>query len=219
MVTLSSSVGAIVVGASPIEGAPTGSQVDLVNRMMAVLPTGWFPDTAPVLSGVLNGVASIWASLYAMLQFVITQARIATATGVVLDMVAVDFFGTSLTRAGMSDTSFRSAILRRILRQGGVRAGMIAELAALTSNTPTLIESERPADTGVLGGGNVGIGYAGGGTGYSSAQASSGAGYWGTRVPMQSFIQIAAGTAAASDVYAAVSDMKPAGSDVWVHLA
>lgn len=196
-----------------------GSQADFVARMMAVLPTGWFPDTTPVLSGLLNGIASISASLYAMLEFVRTEARINTATGVVLDMVAVDFFGSTFTRGGRTDSSFRAAILRRILRQGGIRAGMISELEVLTANTPVVVESERPADTGVLGGSAVGIGYAGGGTGYSANRTNAGAGYWGTRTPMQSFIQIAAGSASSSDVFATVADMKPAGADVWVHVS
>ncbi|MDR3538816.1 MAG: hypothetical protein P4L71_20135 [Acetobacteraceae bacterium] len=219
MVTLSSATGAFVVGASPIEEPETGSQADFVNRMLSVLPGTWFPDSSPVLVGVLSGIANIWASLYALLQWVIAQARISTATGVTLDMVAVDFFGSTLTRGGMTDTAFRSAILAGILRQGGIRAGMIAQLTSLTGTAPVIIESERPADTGVLGGSNVGIGYAGGGTGYSTSQATAGVGYWGTRDPEQVFIRVTPGSATSAEVFSTIKTMQAAGSVVWVNNA
>lgn len=205
MVKLASDTDEFVVGASPIPMAATGSQADFVNRMMAVLPAKWFPDTAPVLTGVLSGIASVWAALYALLAFVRQQARIGTASGVFLDMVAQDFFGTALERGGLSDASFRVAILRRILRQGGTRAGLIAELAALTGAAPTLIEGARAEDCGAWGGGPVAIGY-------------GAAGAWGTLQPMQVFLTVAPGSAAASDITDTATDMAPCGATVGLRI-
>ncbi len=205
MVKLASDADEFIAGASPLEKAETGSPADFVNRMMTVLPARWFPDTAPVLTGVLSGIASVWAALYALLMFVRQQARIGTASGVFLDMVARDFFGTALERGGLSDASFRVAILRRILRQGGTRAGLSAELTALTGTAPTLIEGARPADCGTWNGGLVAIGY-------------DQAGTWGTLQPMQVFVTTAAGTAASSDITATATDMAPCGATVGLRI-
>ena len=196
----------------------TGDQSDFSARLLAVLPARWFPDTAPVLDGLLAGLANAWAYLYALLQFVVLQARIATATGVFLDMISADFFGTSLPRGAMNDASFRAAILPRILRQNGTRQGMAAGMLALTGSAPAIIEPFRPSDCGALGGGPVLIGYAGGGTGYSTTQTSAGAGRWGTRRAAQVFIAAGASTPSAADIYATADVIAPAGVETWVQI-
>jgi hypothetical protein len=185
--------------------APVGSQDDFVTRLASVLPARWFSDNSPVLTSVLCGLASAWASLYALLQFVIVESRLATATGVFLDMVSADYFGVALPRAGLGDASFRLAIMRRLLRQGGTRAGMASELAALTGTMPTLFEGWRPADTGGLNGGTIAIGY-------------GAAGLWGSLAAMQVFIRTPSGGASSSDITATAHDMAPAGAGVWIAI-
>ena len=76
----------------------TGDQQDMLARLRAVLPTRWFPDSAPVLDGLLSGLASGWSWAYQQLQYVKAQTRIATATDVWLDIIAHDFFGNRLVR-------------------------------------------------------------------------------------------------------------------------
>jgi hypothetical protein len=105
----------------------TGDQQDMLTRLRTVLPTRWFPDHAPVLDGLLNGLASGWGWAYQLLQYVKAQTRIATATDVWLDIVAHDFFGSRLSRRpGQSDTAFRSRIQREIFRERGTRGAIVS---------------------------------------------------------------------------------------------
>ena len=190
----------------------TGSADDVASRLSAVLPPSWFPAAAaPVLTALLEAAGYVGALVYSIVAFASLQLRIATASGGWLDMICFDFLARTLTRGGMSDASFAAAIKRRILRQGGTRAGIAAELQSLTGNAPTIIEGFNPGDCGAFCGGPVPIGYAGGGTGYSTTQATAGAGYWGTR-------RAAQGSAAASDIYATVADMTAAGVAGWVAI-
>ena len=76
----------------------TGDQQDMIARLRAVLPTRWFPDSAPVLDGLLSGLASGWSWAYQQLLYVKAQTRIATATDVWLDIIANDYFGGRLAR-------------------------------------------------------------------------------------------------------------------------
>ena len=100
----------------------TGDRADMVARLRAVLPPRWFSDTAPVLEGVLAGIAEIWARMYALLEAVRRQTRIATAEATFLDMISADLFGLRLRRrGGEGDFAFRVRILREILREHPAR--------------------------------------------------------------------------------------------------
>ena len=129
-----------------------GDQQDMLRRIKAVLPARWFADTSPVLDGVLSGLAAGWAWLYGLLAFVMAQTRIATATGVWLDMIARDCFGTRLSRRGaQSDDAFRTRIQRELLRERGTRGAISAVLQDLTGRPPVIFEPARAADTGAYG--------------------------------------------------------------------
>lgn len=130
--------------------APTvGTQTDIVSRLKAVLPTGWFPDDTPVLDGVLNGVAAVWTALMQTLSYVQLQTRVATATDTFLDLVAQDFFGANLTRAmGEPDTSLRDRIQRNLLQPQATRGALSNVLQNLTGRTPRIFEPARLQDTG-----------------------------------------------------------------------
>jgi hypothetical protein len=70
--------------------SPTaGTQPDVVARLTSVLPNRWFPDSTPVLDGLLNGLAAAWANLIGLLGYTQLQTRIATATDIFLDLVAL----------------------------------------------------------------------------------------------------------------------------------
>jgi len=125
-----------------------GDQADMLSRLRAVLPARWFPDTAPVLDAVLSGVAVVWATVYAQLQFVRAQTRIVTVIGTFLDMVATDFFGTHLRRQeGQSDDSLRRTIDMEMLRERATRSALQGVLQDLTGHVPVIFEPARPADT------------------------------------------------------------------------
>lgn len=151
-----------------------GDQQDMVGRLRAVLPARWFADETPVLDGLLNGLAAVWAWAYELLSFVIAQTRIGTATGVWLDMIARDCFGTRLLRlAGQSDNAFRNRIQRELLRPRATRAALVAVLSDLTGRAPVIFEPARPADTGA----------------WALASGYGAAGAWGSlMLPYQCFV-------------------------------
>jgi hypothetical protein len=158
----------------------TGDQTDMLARLRTVLPARWFPDDAPVLVGLLSGLASSWSWAYQQLQYVKAQTRIATATDIWLDIIACDFFGNRLVRrVPQSDDAFRSRIRRELFRERGTRGAIVSVLQDLTGRVPVVFEPARPTDTG----GYTSLNGAGGGIGYCSAGA------WGSlALPFQCFI-------------------------------
>ncbi len=163
-----------------------GDQVDIAGRLRSVLPSRWFGDTTPVLDTLLNAIAAGWAYSYQFLQYTRTQARLGTASGVWLDLIARDFFGNVLSRApGETDDVFRLVVRRDILRPLGTRAALTAAVADLTGRPPIIFEPRNTRDTG---------GYAqldpsgmvpGGGIGYCTG------GGWGSlALPFQFFVTV-----------------------------
>ncbi len=129
----------------------TGDQQDMLSRLKAVLPAGWFSDTTPILDGLLTGLAWAWAWSYNLLQYVKSQTRIATTTNVWLDIIAQDFFGAQLVRKGQSDAAFRNRIQLELMRHRATRGALIATLQDLTGRTPAVFEPARATDTGGYG--------------------------------------------------------------------
>lgn len=217
-----------------------GDQADMLGRMRAVLPARWFPDTTPVLNAVLSGIASVWASAYA-LQFVRAQTRIATASGPFLDMVALDFFGAALTRrCGQDDNSLRQAIGRELLRERATRPALQSALEDLTGRTPVIFEPSRPADTrawgaacgwGVSGGwGSLAMpfqclvvayrpaaGAVSSVVGYYAGQGWAGGGYGVGAAEYMSGNSIGS-VVTDADIYAAIARTMPAGTIAWVNI-
>lgn len=158
----------------------TGDQADFLRRLRTVLPARWFPDVAPVLDSLLSGLASGWTVIYGSLQFVRAQTRIATASGVWLDIIGRDFFGLSLSRRpDEGDASYRRRIQLELFRERGTRAAVTSVLSDLTGRSPVIFEPARTTDTGGYG---------------SAAAAATGlsygvAGGWGSlQLPFQSFV-------------------------------
>jgi hypothetical protein len=166
-----------------------GDQSDFLWRLKATLPP-WFGElsSAPVLSGILEGLAWAHAQCWSWWTYVRAQGRIATATGVNLDEIALDFLGYHIARdTGETDDHFRARLKREILRPKGTRAALLQLVQDLTGYPGQLVEPWNPQDCG---------GYAslaasgGGGVGYGSLITStSGAGAWGTlSLPYQCFL-------------------------------
>jgi hypothetical protein len=143
----------------------TGDTADMVARIKSVLPPTWFPDSgSPVLDGLINGLASGLAQSYALLAYVKQQSRIATASGVWLDIIAGDFFpGFIVRRTAESDTSLRNRINLEMFRRKGTRPAMVQTLTDLTGRAPVIFEPNNTGDTGGYGtGGTMGYGVSGG---------------------------------------------------------
>jgi hypothetical protein len=127
----------------------TGDVADMLARLKMVLPARWFASSTPVLDALLTGLASAWSGLYGTLQFVQAQTRIATASGIFLDMAAADYAGVALTRrAGEADAAYSLRIRRSLLLPRATRAGVIATLTALTGRAPVVFEPRNATDTG-----------------------------------------------------------------------
>jgi hypothetical protein len=159
-----------------------GDMQDMLARLKATLPARWFPDATPLLDAMLAGLAASWAWLYELLAFTRAQTRIATATGVWLDVIAQDFFGSSLLRApGQGDDAYRARIGRALLREHGTRGAIVAVLTDLTGRAPAVFEPGRVSDTGSWGGRGPGQG--------ACAFGYGAAGGWGSlALPFQCFV-------------------------------
>ena len=209
--------------------------LDIISRLKATLPARWFADDTPGLDAVMAGMASAWGTIQAQLHQARVQARLMTATGGFLDLIAGDFFGAGFRRRlGQGDAAYRQAIARELVRERATRAALSGVLSDLTGNVPKIFEPARVADTGAYGHA-LGYGVAGG---------------WGSfALPFQSFVTIARPTGggipglpgwrgpfgwgvagswgdlgelesqvADADIYAAAAAVVPAASIAWVRI-
>lgn len=150
----------------------TGDVNDLLARLRGLLPP-WFPasGSAPVLDGVLTGIAAVMANAYALAAYAKNQIRIATASDAFLDLMAWDYYGAFLKRyPDDTDVSFRARILKFLLMPRLTRAGIIAMLTALTGRKPGVLALWNPQDCGSWDGATIGWDVAG---------------CWGTPLPNQ----------------------------------
>jgi hypothetical protein len=217
----------------------TGDQQDMLARLQALLPRGWFGDAPPILTALLNGFAAILANVYAVLSYARLQLRIATATDGWLDIISADFFGTTLPRkTGESDTAFRNRITVNLFRERATRKAVVQVLTTLTGRAPLIIEPMRPADTGGYG---IACGYGVAGAygslvhqyqAFVTAYRPRGigipniAGYGGSssgysiasrgEYASMSMVQQSVSDA---DIYAAVASVIPAGTIVWMRIS
>ena len=222
----------------------TGDQDDMLARLQAVLPSRWFADRSPVLEGLLAGLAWAGQWLYEQIAFTRAQTRIATATGVWLDIIAWDFFGRRLARRnGQSDDALRRRIGLELLRERGTRAAVISVLEDLTGRPPAVFEPARTSDTGGYGGlqgggGGLGYGVAGGwgslalpfqcfvvayrpqGAGIANVAGwGTNAGGYGSGSAEYATLSMIQGQVTDSDINAAVSTVLPATGIAWLQIS
>ena len=214
-----------------------GDAQDMLARLRAVLPSRWHGEAPVVLEAVLAGLADAWVWLHAMLATVRAQARIATAGGAMLDVIAGDFFGPRIRRGrAQGDASFRAAILRELLRERATRPALRAALFDLTGREPAIFEPRRPADTGAWG---IACGYgAGGGWGslalpyqfFVTARRPQGSGIarlngwgqggggWGVGGIAWASLAMIEGQVTDADIHAAAAAVLPAGGVAWLRI-
>jgi len=151
-----------------------GDTQDMLARLKATLPKSWFPDSTPILDGLLSGLAQLWSHLYGQLGFTRLQTRIATATGGFLNAISKDFLGSLLPRRlSEPDAAYRVRIQSELVRERNTRAAVVSVLTDLTGRVPLVFEPSRPADTG----------------GYHIASGYGLAGGWGSlALPYQCFV-------------------------------
>jgi hypothetical protein len=135
----------------------TGDRQDFVERLKLVLPGRWFAGFTPILDAVVTGLGSAWSGVFSSLSFVTAQTRIATASGVFLDIAAQDYLGGALPRrAGEADTAYSARIRANLLSPRATRTDLIAALTSLTGQAPVVFEPLNASDTG---GYNLNMGY------------------------------------------------------------
>ena len=137
-----------------------GDALDLRHRLRALLPARWFADVAPNLDALLGAMGVPWSWLYASIGNVELQARLSTATGQWLDMIARDFFGSAVPRLdNEGDGSYRARIKNRLFQPSGSREAVSRVVEYLTGSEPWIFEPRNTADTGGYGHtGDAGVG-------------------------------------------------------------
>ncbi|MCO4875785.1 hypothetical protein VOI32_15590 [Paraburkholderia caribensis] len=216
----------------------TGDQRDMLGRMQALLPSGWFGDAPPVLTALLNGFAAILANVYTVLMYAKAQLRIATATDGVLDLISADFFGPNLPRkTSESDTAFRNRITINLFRERATRKAVVDVLTMLTGRAPLIIEPSRPDDTGGYG---IACGYGvagaygslllpyqafitayrpiGTGIPYVAGYGSSPSGYSIASRGEYASLSMVQESVSDADIYSAIDSVMPAGTIAWTRI-
>jgi hypothetical protein len=219
-----------------------GDDEDMLGRIKSVLPGRWFGDSTPVLDTILAGPAWLWSSCHTSISFAKLQLRLTTASEAWLEALSFGYFGTRVQRrAKESDDSFRSRLLKELLRERGTRAAVVTALTDLTTRVPVIFEPVHTGDTG--------------GWGSSSGLRASGlcygsAGGWGNLChPFQVFVtafrpvanggpvgvgwghggynfgysaytdlEAIRGRVTDRDICRAVSDVLPVGTTAWVRI-
>jgi hypothetical protein len=210
-----------------------GDASNMASRMHAMLPEGWFGDVTPVLQSVLQAVGAGLSAFWMLLQSVITQTRIATATGSFLDQISQDFFGSGLPRyVDEVDDAFRTRITEALLRPRSTRAALREALYQMTGRLPRVFEPARTTDTGGYAIGGIGYG-AGGGWGslalpyqffLTAYRPLVGgipelAGYSGPGVPVYGSLAMEVSGIPDSVIEAAVPPLLPAATIAWMNIS
>jgi hypothetical protein len=216
-----------------------GDASDFRGRLKSVLPARWFSDDTPILDAVLSGLAAAWSGLYTLLNNVASQARIATASGIFLDICSVDYFGAALPRrAGESDTVFSLRLRANLLAPRATRAALAGALTSVTGRAPEIFEPLNATDTGGYNSGTLGYGAAGGYgcrllpfqffvTAYrpNATPVSNAGGYgegpggYGAAPMFYADLAELPGGLSDADIFAAAASVLPAASIAWINLS
>ncbi len=216
-----------------------GDTSDMLARLKQVLPGRWFSDSAsPVLDALLGGLASSWSGLYGLLGQVKGLARLATASGVFLDIAAQDFFGGNLPRrVGEADAAYSARLRANLVAPRATRVGLAQALQTLTGRIPKIFE---PLNAGDTGGYNVNLGYNAMG-GYGSMNLpyqffvtayrpndlpisnaggyNEGPGGYGAGLLAYATTEEFAGNIGDDEIYASIAAVIPVACIAWTHIS
>lgn len=222
----------------------TGDTLDILARVKRLIPFRWFQWAAPLRDAIIGGLSDCAANGYSFILYARQQSRLATATGIWLDILCYDFLRRHLLRRGTNDTVFRNVIQATILQERVTRFGMSQALTKLLNVQPFIFE---PWNTGDAGGWNTpqfAYGMSGGWgslqypaqvfikvsraglaatgvptvTGWYRGQGSIGPGGYG-----QGSIEYVSGATSQigvtdADIYAMVANTKPTGVTCWIQI-
>jgi hypothetical protein len=206
----------------------------MAGRIRAILPNGWFgeADTTPVLGSLLQSIGTAFSSFWSLLQSVILQTRIATASGSFLDLIGADFFGSAMVRfPDEQDGEYRIRLMDGILRPRATRDALSLALLQLTGRSPVIFEPARTTDTGGYTIGGIGYGQ-GGGWGNlalpfqffvtifrpSGGGIAELAGYGTGGVPVYGSLSMELASLPDSAIVASVPPLLPAATTAWMRL-
>lgn len=140
---------------------------DMRNRITSLLPP-WFNDCNPTLDSLINAAAQGAFFINGLYEFAKLQTRINSANDIFLDVIAYDFFGSSLNRApGLDDDAFRKQILMNLFRERATRQAVLDIIHDTTDVDGSVFEFLNPVDTGAYSAPTIGYGITGG---YGSIQ-------------------------------------------------
>ena len=154
----------------------TALELSIQGKLKGALPVQWFGDSSPNSDAALAGASTAASDVYELVQGIIPQMRIRTATDGFLDMISVDFFGNNLPRlVSESDDSFRFRILVALFRDQGTKSAMSEAIGAYTGWYPVIVEYQQAVDS----------------TGFViTAGSDTVSGYGGTVKPHHAFITV-----------------------------
>lgn len=123
---------------------------DAPSRLRGLLPASWFGhDATPVLSSLLAGLGAPITWALTLFNFVLAQTRLATSSGIFVDLFALDFLGARLPRrAGETDAPYQARITAEILRPRATRGAITRVVTDLVGTPPTLFEPWNTGDCG-----------------------------------------------------------------------
>jgi len=217
----------------------TGDIQDMLSRLKAVLPGHWFSDVTPILDALLSGPAWAWSGLYALLGFVKLQSRLATASGVFLDIASSDYFGPTLPRrTGESDVVFSQRLRANLIAPRATRAGLALALLNETGRAAVIFEPLNATDTGGYNTGFLGYGVSGGYGTFCAPYTffvrafrpnaspvanaggySEGPGGYDSGQMFYANLADVSGPVIDADIYAAVTAVLPAATTAWMNIS
>jgi hypothetical protein len=133
-----------------------GSSLDIYNRFIQNLPSGWFGEDHPNLDSLLLAFITTYYYQYNnQYLYSILQQRIQTATGYNLDLISMDYEGDNLPRLpNENDDTYRQRILATVVQIKATRQAMYNALLTLTGYPPLIFEGWNVLNCMALGDGS-----------------------------------------------------------------
>lgn len=149
-----------------------GSVADIANRIISLLPRGWFVNTQSQLSAtssatqitisygppggiigvIISGGSTALSWIYSLIQYVKLQTRRITTSDAFIDLGIFDFLALRVRRkASQTDASARVMWKQEVLRRRVTRAYVQQAVQDLTGTPVTIFEAFNPMDTGGIG--------------------------------------------------------------------